>query len=188
MHSYPPRQPNADICRWRSRSENIFLSSGDHEERGGRQKAALQRRHGITTHLAGTFAAGAGFLPIALFSVVRGSSGVHFHLINPETGHRIRMVSMDAETDKEVSRQDLVKGYEFEKDRYVLLDDDDFEQARIESSSTLTINKFVEADRSIRSISIRPITSPRMARPVRTCSSCCATRSANRPPPRCPAW
>jgi DNA end-binding protein Ku len=83
--------------------------------------------------------------PIALFSVLRGSSGLHFHLINPETGHRIRMVSLDAETDKEVSRPDLVKGYEFEKDRYVLLDDDDFEQARIESSSMLTINKFVEA-------------------------------------------
>jgi len=84
--------------------------------------------------------------PIALYSVVRGSSGLHFHLINPKTGHRIRMVSQDAETEEEVSRGDLVKGYEFEKDRYVLLDDDDFEQARIESSSTLTIGKFVETD------------------------------------------
>jgi DNA end-binding protein Ku len=83
--------------------------------------------------------------PIALYSVVRGSSGLHFHLINPKTGHRIRMVSQDAETDEEVSRQDLVKGYEFEKDRYVLLDDDDFEQARIDTSSTLTIGKFVDA-------------------------------------------
>jgi DNA end-binding protein Ku len=83
--------------------------------------------------------------PIALFSVVRGSSGLHFHLINPDTGHRIRTVSRDAETDKEVSRQNLVKGFEFEKDRYVLLDDADFEQTKIESSSTLTINKFVES-------------------------------------------
>jgi DNA end-binding protein Ku len=82
--------------------------------------------------------------PIALHSVVRGSSGLHFHLINPKTNHRIRMVSQDAETDEEVSRSDLVKGYEFEKDRYVLLDDDDFEQARIDSSSTLTIGKFVD--------------------------------------------
>lgn len=82
--------------------------------------------------------------PIALYSVVRGSSGLHFHLINPKTGHRIRMVSQDAETEEEVSRPDLVKGFEFEKDRYVLLDDDDFEQARIESSSTLTIGKFVD--------------------------------------------
>jgi DNA end-binding protein Ku len=82
--------------------------------------------------------------PIALYSVVRGGSGLHFHLINPKTGHRVRMVSQDAETEEEVSRGDLVKGYEFEKDRYVLLDDDDFEQARIESSTTLTIGKFVD--------------------------------------------
>ena len=83
--------------------------------------------------------------PIALYSVVRGSSGLHFHLINPKTGHRIRMISQDAETEEEVSRGDLLKGYEFEKDHYVLLDDKDFEQARIESSSTLTIVKFVDA-------------------------------------------
>ncbi|HEY0185348.1 MAG TPA: Ku protein [Rhodopila sp.] len=83
--------------------------------------------------------------PIALYSVVRGASGLHFHLINPKTGHRIRMVAQDAETDDEVSRGDLVKGYEFEKDRYVLLDDEDFEQARIDSSATLTIGKFVDA-------------------------------------------
>lgn len=89
--------------------------------------------------------------PIALHSVERSSSGVHFHLINPETGSRVRMITLDAETDKEVSRRNLVKGYEFEKDRYVLLDDEDFESARIESSSTLTVAKFVD------STSIEPI-------------------------------
>src|ERR1700753_986367 len=83
--------------------------------------------------------------PIALHSVVHSGSGLHFHLINPKTGHRVRMVSLDAETDEEVSRSDLVKGYEFEKDRYVLLEDADFEQARIDSSSVLTISKFVDA-------------------------------------------
>jgi DNA end-binding protein Ku len=82
--------------------------------------------------------------PIALHSVVRASSDLHFHYINPKTGNRVRMVTLDAETDDEVSRRDLVKGYEFEKDRYVLLDDDDFEQAKIEASSTLTVDKFVE--------------------------------------------
>src|SRR5580692_12847239 len=82
--------------------------------------------------------------PIALHSVVRASGDLHFHYINPKTGNRVRMVTMDAETDDEVSRRELVKGYEFEKDRYVLLDDEDFEQAKIESSSTLTIGKFVD--------------------------------------------
>ena len=82
--------------------------------------------------------------PIALHSVERSSSGLHFHLINPETGHRVRMITLDAETDQEVTRRNLVKGYEFEKDRYVLMEDEDFENARIESSATLTVAKFVD--------------------------------------------
>jgi DNA end-binding protein Ku len=76
--------------------------------------------------------------------VEKSSSDLHFHFINPDTGHRVRMVTLDAETDQEVARRDLVRGYEFEKDRYVLLEDSDFEHARIETSSVLTIDKFVE--------------------------------------------
>jgi DNA end-binding protein Ku len=53
---------------------------------------------------------------------------------------------LDAETDKEVARGDLVRGYEFEKDRYVLMDDSDFDAARIETSSTMTVDKFVSRD------------------------------------------
>jgi DNA end-binding protein Ku len=89
--------------------------------------------------------------PVALHSVLRASGDLHFHYINPKTGHRVRMVTLDAETDEEVSRPDLVRGYEFEKDRYVLMEDEDFENARIESSSTMTVSKFVPHD------AIRPI-------------------------------
>ena len=84
--------------------------------------------------------------PVALHSVKQMHESLHFHFINPATGHRIRMVTQDAETDAELSRGDLVRGYEYEKDRYVLLEEADFEQARIESSSVLTIDKFVPAD------------------------------------------
>ncbi|MDQ2803926.1 MAG: Ku protein [Pseudomonadota bacterium] len=82
--------------------------------------------------------------PIALHTVHRTSGGLHFHLLNPKTNHRVRMVTMDAETDEELSRGDLVRGYEFEKDRYVVLEPEDFESAKIESSSVLTIDKFVD--------------------------------------------
>lgn len=82
--------------------------------------------------------------PVALHTVHRASGELHFHFINPETGHRVRMVTLDAETDQPLSRGDLVRGYEFEKDRYVVLDDEDFEKARIESSSVMTIDKFVD--------------------------------------------
>jgi DNA end-binding protein Ku len=81
--------------------------------------------------------------PVSLHSVARASGDLRFHFINPKTGHRVRMVALDAETDKEVARSDLVRGYEFEKDRYVLLDDEDFANARIESSSTMTVDKFI---------------------------------------------
>ena len=84
--------------------------------------------------------------PVALHGVLRASGDLRFHFINPKTGNRVRMVTQDAETDAEVSRRDLVKGYEFEKDRYVLLDDEDFESAKIETSSTMTIDKFVVRD------------------------------------------
>jgi DNA end-binding protein Ku len=84
--------------------------------------------------------------PVALHSVLRASSNLRFHLINPKTGHRVRMVTLDAETDTEVPRRELVKGYEFEKDRYVLLDDEDFASAKIETSSTMTVDKFVAQD------------------------------------------
>jgi DNA end-binding protein Ku len=81
--------------------------------------------------------------PIALHSVVRAAGDLHFHYINPKTGNRVRMVTLDAETDEELSRRDLAKGYEFEKDRYVLMEEADFDKAKIESSSTLSIAKFI---------------------------------------------
>ena len=84
--------------------------------------------------------------PIALHTVRQPSEELHFHFINPKTGHRVRMVTQDSETNEELSRKDLTRGYEFKKDHYVLLDDADFERARIDSSAVLTIDKFVRAD------------------------------------------
>ncbi len=83
--------------------------------------------------------------PIALHTVHRASGDLHFHFINPKTGNRVRMVTLDAGTDEELSRGDLARGYEFEKDRYVILEGEDFERARINSSSVLSIDKFVDS-------------------------------------------
>ena len=56
------------------------------------------------------------------------------------------MVSLDAETGEEIARRDTVKGYEFQKNRYLLLDDSDFDSVKVETSSTMMVEKFVEAD------------------------------------------
>jgi DNA end-binding protein Ku len=84
--------------------------------------------------------------PVALWNAKHDRASIRFNMINPETGKRIRMVTVDAETDQEVQRRDLVKGYEFSKNRYVLLSDEDFDSVKVESSSVMNIEKFVAVD------------------------------------------
>jgi DNA end-binding protein Ku len=84
--------------------------------------------------------------PVALYNARHDRGNLRFHLINPKTGHRVRMITVDAETKDEVSRGELVKGYEFKKDHYLLMTEDDFESVRVDSSSTMTIEKFVPAE------------------------------------------
>jgi DNA end-binding protein Ku len=84
--------------------------------------------------------------PVALFSAKRERGNIRFHLINPDTGNRIRMITLDAETEKPLSRSDLVKGYEFKKDTYLLLSDKDFDSVKVPTSSQIAIEKFVAAE------------------------------------------
>lgn len=84
--------------------------------------------------------------PIALYSAKHDRGAIRFHLINPATGNRIQMITQDAETEQPLSRRDLVKGYEFKKNTYLLVTDDDFESVKVESSEVITVEKFVEAD------------------------------------------
>jgi len=81
--------------------------------------------------------------PVALYPATSEAQTVRFNLINPQTNNRIRMKTVDAETGEELSRGDLVKGFEVAKGEYVLLDKDDFEQVRLESTRIIDIEKFV---------------------------------------------
>jgi DNA end-binding protein Ku len=79
-----------------------------------------------------------------LWNAKTDRASIRFNLINPATGNRIRMITIDPDTEKEVQRRDLVKGYEFQKGRWLTLRDEDFDSVKVESSSTMTIDKFVE--------------------------------------------
>ena len=83
--------------------------------------------------------------PVALYTAKHERNAIRFHFINPNTGNRIRTVTVDAETDEEISRRDLVRGYEIKKDQYLLLTDDDLASVKVESSSTMIVEKFVDA-------------------------------------------
>lgn len=81
--------------------------------------------------------------PVAMYTATTKTNDISFHLINPETNNRIRMVPTDPDTGP-VERRDLVKGYEVSKDEYVLFDDADFDKVKLESTRTISIDKFVD--------------------------------------------
>jgi DNA end-binding protein Ku len=82
--------------------------------------------------------------PVALWNARHDRTAIRFNIINPETGNRIRMVTTDAETGKELERRNLVKGYEFRKNQYLLLTDEDLDSVKVESSSVMTVEKFID--------------------------------------------
>ncbi len=83
--------------------------------------------------------------PVALYTATERSADIHFNLINPKTNNRIRMQTVDAGTGKPVDRADLVKGFAVSKNKYVLLDKEEFDAVRLESTRILDIEEFVDA-------------------------------------------
>ena len=82
--------------------------------------------------------------PVALYKAVEARTGTHFHLINPKTHHRIHQVTKDATTGREVDRKSLVKGFEVSKGKYVLIDPEDLDALKLESTKVLDIERFVD--------------------------------------------
>jgi DNA end-binding protein Ku len=83
--------------------------------------------------------------PIRLYNATSRSEKVAFHLLHKDTHNRIQMKPHDPELGA-VERSDLVKGFEYEKDQYVVFEQEDFDKVQIETSKAIVIEKFVDAD------------------------------------------
>jgi DNA end-binding protein Ku len=81
---------------------------------------------------------------VGLYRATTTSNDVSFHLVNPKTGNRIRLVPTDPDTGP-VDRAKLVKGYPVEKDKYVLFSEDELDDVKLETTRTLDIERFVDA-------------------------------------------
>jgi DNA end-binding protein Ku len=82
-------------------------------------------------------------VPIKLYSAVSKKT-VRFHQLNGETGNRIQQKRVDPETGEEVSYEQIVKGYELTRDRYVVINPDELEALDPEKSRTIDIEDFVD--------------------------------------------
>jgi len=82
--------------------------------------------------------------PIALYSATSRRSDISFHLLNPKTNNRIRMIPTDPDAGP-VERADLVKGYEIAKNHYVMVTPEELDAVKLETTHTLDIERFVDA-------------------------------------------
>ena len=84
-------------------------------------------------------------VPVKLYSAVSRKT-VRFHQLNAQTGNRIQQKRVDPSTGDEVAYEDIVKGYELSKDRYVVIQPDELEALDPERTRSIDIEDFVSID------------------------------------------
>ncbi len=83
--------------------------------------------------------------PVRLYTATSKSDRINFNMLHKDTHNRVQMKPHDPELG-EVDRADLVKGYEFDKDQYIIIENEDLEQIQIESAQSIAIESFVDID------------------------------------------
>jgi DNA end-binding protein Ku len=80
--------------------------------------------------------------PVQLFPAVSEREKIRFHQIDRTTGHRIKYCKVDALSGKPVSDEDIVRGYEIAKGRYIEVTEEELEAVAIGSAHTIEIDQF----------------------------------------------
>lgn len=83
--------------------------------------------------------------PVKLYTATSSANKISFNQLHKDTKNRVNMKYHDPELG-EVERADLVKGYQFEKDKYVIIEKDELDAIQIESNKTIDIEGFVDAE------------------------------------------
>lgn len=94
---------------------------------------------------SGTISFGLVNIPVKLGSAVQ-SEGLDFDMLSKKDMAPIRYARIDTKTNKEVAWQDIVKGFEYTKGKYVIVEDDDFKKASPEKSQSIDIIQFVKQE------------------------------------------
>ena len=92
----------------------------------------------------GTLGFGLVSIPVEMYTAVR-DTGPHFHFLRESDLSRIRFQKVAEKDEKPVDKDELVKGYEYEKGHYVVLTEEDFEKAAVKRNSAIELLDFVPA-------------------------------------------
>ena len=83
-------------------------------------------------------------IPIKVFPATESSATISFNQLHGECQTRIKQKKWCPHCEREVSNTEIVKGYEFEKGRYVVLSEEDFENVRAESTRVIDLVQFAD--------------------------------------------
>jgi DNA end-binding protein Ku len=84
--------------------------------------------------------------PVYLVPATTEAKRVRFNQLNEETGNRVAQQLVDSKTGEPVDRDHIVKGYEYERGRYVTITDEELKDLQIESSKIIDLEHFVDRD------------------------------------------
>jgi DNA end-binding protein Ku len=84
--------------------------------------------------------------PVLLYPATTSSEKTRFHMINKETGHRLKQQMIDAETGDVVEDGQKGRGYELKKGEYVEVEKDELEAVQVEGTHTIDIDSFVPSE------------------------------------------
>jgi len=83
-------------------------------------------------------------IPIKVFPATESSGTIAFNQLHGECRTRIQQKRWCSHCNREVPHSEIVKGYEFEKGRYVVIDEEDIEKVRVESTRVISLEKFTD--------------------------------------------
>ena len=92
---------------------------------------------------SGSISFGMVSIPVKLYGATE-SKDIAFHLLHKTDGTRLKQVRWCPTDEVEVPWSDTVRGYEYSKDQYVTLTEEDFEQLPLPSKHTIELSAFVQ--------------------------------------------
>lgn len=84
-------------------------------------------------------------IPIRLYTAVDSSKSMSFDLLTREEHHPVGYTKTDKVTGKPVDKSQIVKGYEYQPDSYVIIEDEDFEKVLPKASKAIEIEGFIDS-------------------------------------------
>jgi DNA end-binding protein Ku len=84
--------------------------------------------------------------PVYLSPATSEAKRIRLNQLNAETGNRLKQQLVDSETGEVVERDQIVKGYEYDRGRYVTITDEELKELQIESSKIIDLDQFVDRD------------------------------------------